>query len=42
MIVVARRAHGGLRELVLGSVARQTLSHAEIPVLVVNTHINRK
>jgi nucleotide-binding universal stress UspA family protein len=42
MIVVARRAHRGLRELVLGSVARQTLSHAEIPVLVVHTHIGRK
>jgi nucleotide-binding universal stress UspA family protein len=42
MIVVARRAHGGLRELVLGSVARQTLAHAEIPVLVVHTHVARK
>jgi nucleotide-binding universal stress UspA family protein len=42
MIVVARRAHGGLRELVLGSVARQTLAHAEIPVLVVHTHISNK
>jgi nucleotide-binding universal stress UspA family protein len=37
LIVVARRAHGGLREMVLGSVARQTLSRAEIPVLVVHT-----
>jgi nucleotide-binding universal stress UspA family protein len=42
MIVVARRAHSGLRELVLGSVARQVLSHAEIPVLVVHTRISRK
>jgi nucleotide-binding universal stress UspA family protein len=42
MIVVARRTHGRVRELVLGSVARQTLSHAEIPVLVVQTRAGRK
>lgn len=41
LIVVARRTHGGLREWVLGSVARQTLSRAEIPVLVVNTDVGR-
>lgn len=41
MIVVARRAHGGLREWILGSLARQALSRAEIPVLVVHTRPGR-
>ena len=36
LVVVARRIRSRLWELVLGSLAQQVLSHAAIPVLVVN------
>jgi len=42
MIVVARRAGSALRELVLGSLARQVLAHTDHPVLVVNVKTPKK
>jgi nucleotide-binding universal stress UspA family protein len=35
LIVAARRRHGGLRELVLGSISRHILNHSERPVVVI-------
>jgi nucleotide-binding universal stress UspA family protein len=35
LIVAARKRHAGLKELVLGSVSKHVISHAERPVVVV-------
>jgi nucleotide-binding universal stress UspA family protein len=39
LVVMARGAHGSLKELVVGSITRYMLGHALCPILVVRTRL---
>lgn len=42
LIVVGRRGHGTFREMLLGSIARQVVAHARVPVTVVTAPPEKK